>query len=418
MAKQIKAIKCPQCGSTQNTQIKDDYYKCDNCGTEYFLDNDDINVNVNIQNPHQPPVNKKIPIVIVSGIIACAIIFMMILILKPDRRSKLDSYKNIMLDSPVEVGGKPYILTLLSDKEGGYYQFTDPNSEKIIKTEKIPGVKTLSIALQDLNIRKFSNGDVYVLIDQQRLFKLNKKDMTLDDVTISMFEGDSLYTSGIATIDWRTSEGMEGDRLQVMTNTGKEYFYYPRTKKSYTKQELSKHIYSKETLSADSREAVKFLFTEKKDNSPEIQLIKIKYHDNAGGPENTRFESKIVNKDGESEILRKGNRWERIISYKNHTPDRVYYNPEIFYQDKNHLLIKVTATASEKSAPSLQRIDTETGELMWTLPLEVENNRYVYYFHRSVHADNKFVLKLKDSPHYRIIDDDGKNTKYFTLKQL
>ncbi|WP_019946820.1 SHOCT domain-containing protein [Hymenobacter aerophilus] len=45
MAKSIKALKCPQCGSTQKTQVRPEHFRCDNCGTEYFLDNDDININ-------------------------------------------------------------------------------------------------------------------------------------------------------------------------------------------------------------------------------------------------------------------------------------------------------------------------------------------------------------------------------------
>ena len=47
MAKEIKAIKCPQCGSTAKTEIKPDVYRCVNCQTEYYLDDDDITVNYN-----------------------------------------------------------------------------------------------------------------------------------------------------------------------------------------------------------------------------------------------------------------------------------------------------------------------------------------------------------------------------------
>ncbi|MBC8984316.1 hypothetical protein H9X96_00845 [Pedobacter sp. N36a] len=46
MSKQIKALKCPQCGSVKKQEVKEDHYICNNCGTEYFLDNDDINVNI------------------------------------------------------------------------------------------------------------------------------------------------------------------------------------------------------------------------------------------------------------------------------------------------------------------------------------------------------------------------------------
>jgi ribosomal protein S27AE len=40
MATEIKAIKCPQCGSTENTELEQNRFKCNKCGTEYFLDND------------------------------------------------------------------------------------------------------------------------------------------------------------------------------------------------------------------------------------------------------------------------------------------------------------------------------------------------------------------------------------------
>lgn len=46
MAKNIKAIKCPNCGSIKKNEIKTDYYVCLSCNTEYFLDNDDININI------------------------------------------------------------------------------------------------------------------------------------------------------------------------------------------------------------------------------------------------------------------------------------------------------------------------------------------------------------------------------------
>ena len=40
MPTEIKAIKCPQCGSTENIELGQNRFKCKKCGTEYFLDND------------------------------------------------------------------------------------------------------------------------------------------------------------------------------------------------------------------------------------------------------------------------------------------------------------------------------------------------------------------------------------------
>ena len=44
MPKHIKALKCPQCGSTRATLIREDHYRCDSCSTEFFLDSDEITI--------------------------------------------------------------------------------------------------------------------------------------------------------------------------------------------------------------------------------------------------------------------------------------------------------------------------------------------------------------------------------------
>jgi len=59
MAKSIKAIKCPHCGSIKVSTIRPDYYKCDSCGTEFFLDSDDININHNYNYPRNNPEQYK-----------------------------------------------------------------------------------------------------------------------------------------------------------------------------------------------------------------------------------------------------------------------------------------------------------------------------------------------------------------------
>lgn len=47
MTTKIKAVRCPQCGSEKHTQTGEKRFLCKNCGTEFFLDDDDININVN-----------------------------------------------------------------------------------------------------------------------------------------------------------------------------------------------------------------------------------------------------------------------------------------------------------------------------------------------------------------------------------
>ena len=46
MSIKIRPIKCPNCGSEKHDQLNEKLYRCKNCGTEYFLDDDDITVHV------------------------------------------------------------------------------------------------------------------------------------------------------------------------------------------------------------------------------------------------------------------------------------------------------------------------------------------------------------------------------------
>src|SRR5579871_1335871 len=46
MATEIKAIQCPLCGSTASKELRRDHYRCESCGTEYFIDNGIVNTRI------------------------------------------------------------------------------------------------------------------------------------------------------------------------------------------------------------------------------------------------------------------------------------------------------------------------------------------------------------------------------------
>lgn len=54
MAKQIKTLKCPQCDSVHITEKRPDFYECKSCGTDFFLDSDDITIHH--KHSGQPPI--------------------------------------------------------------------------------------------------------------------------------------------------------------------------------------------------------------------------------------------------------------------------------------------------------------------------------------------------------------------------
>ena len=50
MATKIKAVKCPQCGSEKHEKIDEKRFRCKSCGTEFYIEDDDINININHRN--------------------------------------------------------------------------------------------------------------------------------------------------------------------------------------------------------------------------------------------------------------------------------------------------------------------------------------------------------------------------------
>lgn len=83
MAKEIKAIRSPECGSTAKTEIKPDVYPCINCQTDYYLDDDDITVNYNhnysYTNAHPALGTQKTKLVIAIAAIVFVILTISIL---------------------------------------------------------------------------------------------------------------------------------------------------------------------------------------------------------------------------------------------------------------------------------------------------------------------------------------------------
>ncbi|MCK7559271.1 hypothetical protein MKQ70_31615 [Chitinophaga sedimenti] len=59
----------------------------------------------------------------------------------------------------------------------------------------------------------------------------------------------------------------------------------------------------------------------------------------------------------------------RIVSYKDITPDRLYFSPKVLFSDANDLLICFKANAAPTTPYTLQCLHPETGAIKWTTPL-------------------------------------------------
>ena len=400
MPTEIKAIKCPQCGSTENTELGQNRFKCKNCGTEYFLDGDNVTAEstINTNSSNTAPifsVKKKSRIgcgTIYGILVALVAIIFIIADNFPWGIGNGIKGDNIELSELVVVKGKPYIL-ILSDKFNGhtdtYFAFMDAVSGKIVKNEKFP-VNNVN----DAKYTALSNGATY-LVFNRKVFEVDRDNMDIIDLTSAMSNEDALYASGIASI------GIGNNYFQVMTNTGQNYFYYPIVKKSYP---LSKIDSAANQVLPNAKDTVLFIINNSQlmtnaragnardttiINYDTIKLLKIIYKYNNGDAQNVYgFISPPF-----------------FISQTDLTPGRLYFSPEIVYQDANNLLITVRATAAADAPTNLQRINTQNGALMWNMPLS-EDELPEYNNSNIIHTNGKFLIK-SDYRHFILMDDNG-----------
>ena len=341
MSKNIKAIKCPNCGSVENTEIKPDYYKCSNCGSEYFLDNDDININVNhISQPVQAsPLNTKKILTIVVAIIMVPLVMIIanlivsnnasknIVELKEDKKYDFPSagstvYQNTQTGKAVFMRlGRENIESPdhSYDYVNTHVVFIDPVTKKQFKDEiLLPHIRRLDNYFP--TFRVYGDENVYMVYPGARLFRVDREANRFIEVTKSLFKNHPELSMGLATIQ------LNENSMNLLTNDGNKYYYVPAT----------------DFLTTDSDAETKELKLMEKDTSFQFdhdQLIKL----TPKAPDADRRATNL-------------------------TPGRRYFDPDIIYQDETYLIIATGANASPDAPALLQSIDRNTGKIIWTLP--------------------------------------------------
>lgn len=415
MAKQIKVIKCPHCGNTKPQSIGKDHYRCDKCGTEFFLDNDDININVrhSYQNnePHRLIQKKAIAFIIIGVFSFLFFVFMLQLCtstVKQDSKPRkayatpeieLKEYVDIQL---LQTGGKPLAFYVQSrnkqsrdkDNEGLYAVFYDFENDKIINETR---VSENSYSQMEYELF-YSNGKHYYIIDNRHLWEIDAEKCQIKNITNLISQAKPALNSGFSTI--RFVENNYGDGLILTTNLGKAFYYFPTINQLYTYGAFN-HISSQgmEMVTEDAKLRVYYLFLNKesKASSNVAQLMQISYKYNNGGPENrmTKLtERNLKNKESY-----------RIVSVEPITEDRVCFFPEVLYSDSTEVLIAYRPTLA-KDAPQDIELLTTKGETVWKVSYKEE-------------LESKSVIKT-DSTYYLQVNDglivaiqnEGKKREY------
>jgi DNA-directed RNA polymerase subunit RPC12/RpoP len=445
MAKEIKAIKCPQCSSTSKTEIKPDVYRCNNCQTEYYLDNDDLTVNYNHNYNHPPQAPKdqtQLKKTITGIVIMVAIVVLFSLFntifsdpkpvvsantavieekeeaVIPYETKKIAEYvfSQITTHEPIVmyVTHREYRDPKDHQKTGLYFLFYNPLQKKLVKEVKLADELTDT----NLKFRTFSDGNVYFMM-QNNLYRLDQNDLGVIEVGSSYFKSQPKFEAGIVSADFDSDD--RGDALEVSTNDGKKFNYYPLIQKIYKAgtDDRARAEWGFKNLLPGAKKKKYHTFSTLSSDFPEekIQLLTVSYLDNGPGPKRTPGKMSWVKDyfaaggngfytDKDPYVKSLFGVYEeaacRIYGAKDLTPGRNYFSPKIAFENDTTLLIQIKGDASKTENYKLQKINIKNGKIDWTTDLPG-----CCFRDQLVKFKNGYIGSLKEDV-YIVFDLNGK----------
>ncbi|MFJ1473731.1 hypothetical protein ACILE9_05650 [Capnocytophaga cynodegmi] len=423
MAKRIKPIKCPQCGSTQATETKTDYYRCNSCQSEFFIDSDDININHrHIYNTAElPPVNKKY--LVMSTIISFAFLIGVIVFYTFIQKNsyplsstlqKNTEYWDIEQIIPTSnKDGEPIAIVVGDIVSGNYPNEVYKPTFGFFHAQTFKEIAAVPIDIEkvdDVSYKKMDEGKTYIIINKNRLFLLDEKTLSINEVTPQSI-GLAEFEKGFAGVELAVAYE---NTLKITNNLGQGYYYYPKLNKAvvYGNYKEIDQLIAQNPIAPQG--VTKFVFTKKgvgfsekmTDKFPE--LFKVKTQSQIGYPYRElmmRWNYNLSEQRVELETFQKES---RIVEYKNFTPNRIYFVPEVFHYNDNEVLIHFKHELAESSPYFFQVLDAQTGEVK----LSLQSHKNMHY------VRDDFVAKTKDGYLITLRDIFLLNTKNGKLEEL
>lgn len=424
MAKEIKAIVCPQCGATDQEELKPGFYRCSRCQTEYFIDDG----NVTVSHLHQwvAPAPRASPargvIIGLVSVIVAAIVGLGIFTRSDPSQPAVSAYtrpaepafdtntfswssaRSLPLVAKSEQGAnnnesaaRPLVLVVgrreykskpgytsePDPRDGLYAALYDPLTGAEARTQRLGGApaKQGRFSSSNVEMRVFSNGTVYATVDDSQLYAVDPVTLTVRDVTTSAFARQAPLAAGVATIQFNQERW--GDGLELLVNDGKKWYYYPLLDKLYDEDAWYRATHAFTPPGPRAAPRTYFTFTGRSmeyQNAP-AQLLKIRYLANSGGPEyrlenpswSDNYGGSGVFTDADphvKELIGANDRkTSRILTVADLTPGRRYFDPDVCYADATALLLTLRTTAAPNAPLRLQCLDPTTGAIRWTTPL-------------------------------------------------
>jgi len=384
MPTHIKALKCPQCGSTRATKISEDHYRCDSCSTEFYLDSDDITIHHKVETKPAPNIFLRRLLLIILAPAAFFSLITIGLIVWGSSREETSregdgeehmSYACERLMAFSSTAGRPIVVLCgaarRDDSSGdwdhakGIMYFFDGETYEIIKKLELPDV-TGRVSVTDA--RQFEDGTYYVVLNEKRLFAIDRSTLDVKEIHGEDYKLPE-FTEGFGKVELYFHE--YGDALEVETNLGKKFVYYPIANKLYTDQSIFKAYEDK--LPAPKLRT-RFTFSEQMMGSDykdeQIQLVRYQTLEQLGYPrrtphfgwENDRH-SYYPKKIFVSQYFVEES---RLQSYEDFTPGAYYFSPTVLYESDDQILISFKPTAAADAKKMLRCLDAQTGQVLWS----------------------------------------------------
>ena len=384
MPTHIKALKCPQCGSTRATKISEDHYRCDSCSTEFFLDSDDITIHHKVETKPAPNTFLRRLLFIILAPAAFFSLITIGLIVWGSSREETSrerdgeehmSYACERLMAFSSKAGRPIVVLCGAvrrddstgdwDHAKGIIYFFDGETYEIIKKLELPDV-TGRVSVTDA--RQFEDGTYYVVLNKKRLFAIDRSTLDVKEIHGEDYKLPEL-SEGFGKLALYFHE--YGDALEVETNLGKKFVYYPIANKLYTDQSIFKAY--KDKLPAPQLRT-HFTFSEQMTGSDykdeQIQLVRYQTLEQLGYPrrtphfgwENDRH-SYYPKKIFVSQYFVEES---RLQSYEDFTPGAYYFSPTVLYESDDQILISFKPTAAADAKKMLRCLDAQTGQVLWS----------------------------------------------------
>ena len=385
MPKHIKTIKCPQCGSTRATQLREDHYRCDSCSTEFYLDSDDITIHHKFETERNTSTAKfkRFFLVLLAVTIFFSLIIIGLITLGSSREESLRivcvegkiSYSIKELATFTTTAGRPIVVIFGSarptssinvDDAKGFVSFYDGETQKLVKKIEFLDVKG---RIQNMDMRRFGDGAFYIVFNEAHLYRLDPSTLDMTEVHGEDYKRPEL-SQGFAKVVFYYSQF--GDALKVKTNLGESFVYYPIADKIYTEREA--YAAPLEPLPAP-KVATHFTFSLESSDYPnkQLQLIRYRRLEQDGYPcEYPRFQWRSW--DGKERLIFPySEKRARLQGYEDLTPGAYYFSPGVLDASEDQILITFKPTAAADAKQMLRCLDAQTGKVLWSYS-DDENN--------------------------------------------